>query len=275
MPCTQPASGVPDAARRRRGRSKPPSRKAWTACSWAAASVAGAAGDVRGPGGLVHRGRPTGGGRRGPRRRRPARRRGRRRPGRGAASRSSARRGRPGRGRAAGERRRGRATLVEGAGQLAADQRGQHAGGPVARAAASASTSAASAHSSSVEEAARQVLGTQDVVPEEPLERRGVADRAALELGDEDARRGRRRGPVGGAAHVRDARRPARGPGGSGRRARRARSRAQAAAGVDGGDGGAGVAASAPRPASRTSATDRPAGRRTRSKPSVAALTSE
>jgi hypothetical protein len=54
------------------------------------------------------------------------------------------------------------------------------------------------------QEAAGQVLGTEDVVPEEPFEGGGVADRAALELGDQDRRavaglRARR-----DAAHVRD-----------------------------------------------------------------------
>ena len=45
-----------------------------------------------------------------------------------------------------------------------------------------------------------RVLGAQDVLAEQPLERRDVADRAALELGDED---GGATAGVGDAAHRR------------------------------------------------------------------------
>ena len=47
-PCTQPATAFQTPAAPS-CRSKPPSRNAWTACSWAVASVAGAPGDVRRP----------------------------------------------------------------------------------------------------------------------------------------------------------------------------------------------------------------------------------
>ena len=101
------------------------------------------------------------------------------------------------------------------------------------------------------------MLRSEDVVAEQPLERRRVADGAVLELGDEDggavARAAAAPRTCGTAAAISRARRDrtasdpallagrARGRGGPRR-------------------GGRGPPASAPRPASRTSATDRPGG---------------
>jgi hypothetical protein len=55
-----------------------------------------------------------------------------------------------------------------------------------------------------VQHGGRRVLRAQDVVAEQPLQRRGVADRALLELGDEDG--GAVLGAGSRAAHVRNRR---------------------------------------------------------------------
>ena len=140
---------------------------------------------------------------RGPRRRPPASGRGRRRRGRAAASRSAASSAAAGPRSARAGTGRGPSTAVEGRGQLAADERGQHPGGPVAR----ARRRPARRRPRPLvvqQEAAGEVLGPEDVVAEEALERGGVADGAALELGHQDGGAvARPRRPAATPAHVR------------------------------------------------------------------------
>ena len=120
---------------------------------------------------------------------------------------------------------------------------------------------------------AASVLGAEHVVPEQPLERGRVADRAALELGDEDGGAVAAR-LLGRAAHVRDGGGQLAGlAGADGEHA--ALLAGQAAAGMDGGDGGEGSGVGAQAGQQDRRRRSGPAGSRTRSKPSVAALTSE
>ena len=122
--------------------------------------------------------------------------------------------------RARGRRRPGEATrpsverAVEGRGQLAPDQRREDLGGPVPDGGVGEHVGGLVAASRGARSAMPAVLRAQDVVAEQPLERRRVADRAPLELGDEDG------GAVAGAGG--DARAPC-GTAAASSRARRAR----------------------------------------------------
>ncbi|TKJ22838.1 hypothetical protein A6V29_05905 [Blastococcus sp. CCUG 61487] len=114
------------------------------------------------------------------------------------------------------------------------------------------------------------MLRPDDVVADQALEVRGVPDGPLLELRDQQ------RGAAAAEAALRTC-----GTEAASSRARRPRTACcWRSARVRSRQGWAAASAaraavSAPRPASSTSATARPPGRRTRSKPSVAALTSE